>query len=67
AEDLPVPGEAYSFSVLKQAQALGDLQSLRSKNRRVARFHLRKSVQAGLVELSDVVDAAMQQMQDAER
>jgi len=67
AEDLPVPGEAYSFSVLKQAQALGDLQSLRSKNRRVARFHLRKSVQAGLAELSDLVDAAMQQMQDAER
>ena len=67
AEDLPVPGEAYSFSVLKQAQALGDLQSLRSKNRRVARFHLRKSVQAGLAELSGLVDAAMQQMQDAER
>lgn len=67
AEDLPVPGEAYSFSVLKQAQALGDLQSLRGKNRRVGRFHLRKSVQAGLAELSGLVDAAMQQMQDAER
>ena len=24
-QDLPIPGEPYSFSVLKQAQALGDL------------------------------------------
>jgi hypothetical protein len=27
-QDLPIPGEFYSFSVLKQVQGLGDLQSL---------------------------------------
>jgi glucose-6-phosphate isomerase len=67
AEDLPVPGEAYSFSVLKQAQALGDLHSLRGKNRRVARFHLKKSVTAGMAEMSGLVEAAIKQTQDVER
>ena len=62
AEDLPVPGEPYSFSVLKQAQALGDLQSLQSKNRRVVRFHLGKSVQAGLEHLTGVVETALKEM-----
>jgi transaldolase/glucose-6-phosphate isomerase len=61
AEDLPVPGEPYSFSVLKQAQALGDLQSLQSKNRRVVRFHLGKDVQAGLERLAGVVQTALKE------
>ncbi len=38
--DLAIPGEAYSFAVLKNAQALGDLQALRNKGRRVIRVHL---------------------------
>jgi hypothetical protein len=59
AEDLPVPGEPYSFSVLKQAQALGDLQSLQSKKRRVVRFHLGKSVSAGLERLAGLVETAL--------
>jgi len=59
AEDLPVPGEAYSFAVLKQAQALGDFQSLVSKGRRVVRFHVGKAVQAGLDCLLTVVDEAL--------
>ena len=37
--DLPIPGEKYSFGQLELAQALGDLEALRSKGRRV--FHLR--------------------------
>ncbi|MBI3031124.1 MAG: ribose 5-phosphate isomerase B [Candidatus Rokubacteria bacterium] len=32
--------EPYSFAVLKNAQALGDLQALRNKGRRVIRIHL---------------------------
>ncbi len=40
AHDLAIPGEAYSFAVLKNAQALGDLQALRNKGRRVIRVHL---------------------------
>ncbi len=57
AEDLPVPGEAFTFSVLKQAQALGDFQSLVSKKRRVIRLHLGKRAKAGLGQLSGVVEA----------
>ena len=33
--DWPIPGEDYSFSVLKQAQALGDFRALARKGRRV--------------------------------
>jgi len=33
--DLPIPGEGYSFSVLKRAQALGDFRALAGKDRRV--------------------------------
>jgi len=39
-KDMPVPGEADTFGVLADAQALGDLQTLRSLGRRVARVHL---------------------------
>jgi hypothetical protein len=61
-QDLPVPGEAYSFSVLKQAQALGDLQSLQSKERRVIRLHLGKSAEDGLRCLLSLVDAAVRRV-----
>ncbi|HJS27044.1 MAG TPA: glucose-6-phosphate isomerase [Actinomycetota bacterium] len=35
--DLPIPGQAYTFGALIDAQALGDLRSLRTRGRRVAR------------------------------
>ncbi len=38
-EDLPIPGEKYSFGQLESAQALGDFEALHAKGRRV--FHLR--------------------------
>ena len=38
--DFPVPGEPYSFSILKQAQALGDFRALVSRDRRVLRINL---------------------------
>ena len=37
ADDLAVPGEAWSFGELLRAQALGDLEALRAAGRRVAR------------------------------
>jgi transaldolase/glucose-6-phosphate isomerase len=55
AEELPIPGEPYSFSVLKQAQALGDLRSLVDKGRRVVRVHLGKDVPAQLARLKKLV------------
>jgi glucose-6-phosphate isomerase len=38
--DLPIPGQPYSFGTLIDAQALGDLRSLRARGRRVARVTL---------------------------
>jgi glucose-6-phosphate isomerase/transaldolase/glucose-6-phosphate isomerase len=38
--DLAIPGESFSFSTLKRAQAAGDLQSLHSHGRRAIRVHV---------------------------
>ena len=40
AQDLEIPGEKYGFGTLARAQALGDLEALLSRNRRVVRIHL---------------------------
>jgi hypothetical protein len=39
-EDLPIPGEAFSFGVLEMAQALGDFESLDRAGRRALHIHL---------------------------
>lgn len=62
AVDVPIPGELYSFSVLKRAQALGDLQSLQGKNRRVIRIHLATNVAEGLAALSTMVAGAVKRV-----
>jgi len=46
--DLSVPGEPYTFGLMKAAQALGDLQSLQSRKRRALRIHITGNVEAGL-------------------
>ncbi len=48
AKDLPIPGEPYSFGVLKTAQANGDFQALSKRGRRLIRVHLAGDVLAGL-------------------
>jgi hypothetical protein len=54
--DLPIPGEAFTFGVLKQAQALGDFQALRNHERRVLRVQMR-DVTAGLARIGEAVGA----------
>ena len=39
-EDLPVPGQRYSFGTIKLAQARGDFEVLSARGRRVLRVHL---------------------------
>jgi len=39
--DFAIPGEPYTFSILKQAQALGDFQALAKRGRRVISIDLR--------------------------
>ncbi|MGZ4867581.1 MAG: bifunctional transaldolase/phosoglucose isomerase, partial [Candidatus Angelobacter sp.] len=58
ANDLPVPGQKYTFGTVKAAQARGDFQVLADRQRRALRVHLPKDVNAGLENLGrDVVNA----------
>ncbi|HKC85576.1 MAG TPA: bifunctional transaldolase/phosoglucose isomerase [Blastocatellia bacterium] len=53
--DVVIVGEPFTFGVLKQAQALGDFQSLASRDRRAIRVHLGADVAAGLKTLLEIV------------
>jgi hypothetical protein len=59
AHELPIPGEPYGFSVLKHAQALGDLGSLQNKGRRVIRVDLGQDVGADLARLEKLIESAL--------
>jgi transaldolase/glucose-6-phosphate isomerase len=52
AADLPVPGQKYTFGVVKAAQARGDFQVLAERGRRALRVHLGRDVASGLARLS---------------
>jgi len=58
AGDIKIPGQGYSFATLIRAQALGDVEALVSKGRRVLRLHL-MNVEEGLEQAADLIDAAL--------
>jgi transaldolase/glucose-6-phosphate isomerase len=53
--DLGIPGQSYTFSVLKAAQALGDFRSLSSRGRRAVRVDLGADAEAGLRRLRELI------------
>ncbi|HTD23433.1 MAG TPA: bifunctional transaldolase/phosoglucose isomerase [Terriglobales bacterium] len=55
AADLPVPGQKYTFGIVKAAQARGDFQVLAERNRRALRVHLSKNVAADLTKLQSII------------
>ena len=57
--DLPIPGESYTFSILKQAQALGDFRALASRDRRAIRVDLGTDVVLGLERLRELIGRAV--------
>ena len=59
ATDLPIPGQPYTFSTLKQAQALGDFRSLASRGRRAIRVDLGADTTAGLKRLYELIAEAV--------
>lgn len=61
--DLPIPGQPYSFGILKAAQAGGDLEALQSKGRRALRLHVDHDLLAGLKILLDAVALAAERKQ----
>ncbi len=59
AIDLPVPGQKYTFGVVKAAQARGDFQVLAERKRRALRVHLGPDVRAGLATLQEAITKAL--------
>lgn len=59
ANDLPVPGQKYTFGIVKAAQARGDFEVLAERGRRALRVHLGKDVSEGLAKLSAAMNAAL--------
>jgi transaldolase/glucose-6-phosphate isomerase len=57
--ELPVPGQKYTFGVVKAAQARGDFQVLAERGRRALRVHLGKDLKAGLATLQSAVQKAL--------
>jgi hypothetical protein len=58
-DDVPLPGEKFGFGALVRAQAIGDFQSLVSRNRRAVSVDLGQDVDAGLEELLKAVKNAV--------
>jgi transaldolase/glucose-6-phosphate isomerase len=61
AVDLPVPGQKYTFGVVKAAQARGDFAVLAERGRRALRVHLGKNVKSGLAKLNKAMQQALAQ------
>jgi glucose-6-phosphate isomerase/transaldolase/glucose-6-phosphate isomerase len=59
AEDAAIPDQKYSFGVVVDAQAAGDLAVLESRGRRALRVHLGADIAAGLKTLNEAVEAAL--------
>jgi glucose-6-phosphate isomerase len=54
-DDLPIPGDAFSFGTLELAQALGDFASLDAAGRRAVHAHLRSPDPALLQKLTEAL------------
>ncbi|MGO9124574.1 MAG: bifunctional transaldolase/phosoglucose isomerase [Terriglobales bacterium] len=59
AADLPVPGQKYTFGVVKAAQARGDFQVLAERGRRALRVHLGGDLKSGLNKLASAFREAL--------
>jgi len=57
--DLPVPGQTYTFGLVKAAQARGDFKVLSERHRRVLRVHLSADVRSGLNTLRRAITTAL--------
>jgi glucose-6-phosphate isomerase len=58
-QDVPIPGEPFSFGTLEQAQALGDFTSLDATGRRALHVHLPSPDRGLLRELADALLARL--------
>jgi transaldolase / glucose-6-phosphate isomerase len=59
AADIPVPGQKYTFGVVKAAQARGDFAVLAERGRRALRLHLGKNVKSDLGKVAKAIHQAL--------
>lgn len=59
AADMPVPGQKYSFGVVKAAEARGDFAVLVQRDRRALRVHLGANLRDGLDTLHAALSSAL--------
>jgi len=55
-KDLSIPGKPYTFGIVADAQALGDLQALQSAGRRVIRIHLSQGGETAIRQLASQLE-----------
>jgi hypothetical protein len=60
AKDVAIPGQKFTFGVVKAAQARGDFAVLAERGRRALRVHLGADVKAGLAALTAAMKEALQ-------
>jgi transaldolase/glucose-6-phosphate isomerase len=61
-DDIPIPGEKFSFGALVRAQAIGDYVSLASRNRRLVSVNLGADPDRGLQTLHETVKKVLAQV-----
>ena len=59
ANDLAIPGQKFTFGIVKAAQARGDFGVLTDRKRRALRVHLPADVDAGLAVLGKAIRTAL--------
>lgn len=59
ANDLPVPGQTFTFGVVKAAQARGDFEVLSERGRRALRVHIGPDISAGLRTIAAAIETAL--------
>lgn len=58
-EEAAIPGADYSFSQLKMAQALGDLEALVKRDKPVIRLHMKNGATTGLAVVQTMIEEAL--------
>jgi transaldolase / glucose-6-phosphate isomerase len=59
AHDLQVPGQKFTFGLVKAAEARGDFEVLAERGRRALRLHLGADTTAGLATLKTAIEEAL--------
>jgi transaldolase/glucose-6-phosphate isomerase len=59
AQDLPIPGQKYTFGIVKAAQARGDFDVLAERKRRALRVHLPANLADALPKLERAITEAL--------